>query len=93
MLYSAMIHSTKAISLHGHGDIVKAGSQYDERACIMSCHLRVDACRNAWIDLDSILAFLCVAFLRLVMKKSRKFEYFCVSQARRNTTQGPCIIL
>ena len=37
---------------------------------------------NAKIDSDSILAFL-----RLVMKKSRKFEYFHVSQVRRNATQ------
>ena len=66
---------------------IKAGSQYDARACITSRRLHVDAHRNARIDSDSILAFLCVAFLRLVVKKLRKFEYFRVSQAQRNAMQ------
>ena len=65
---------------------VKASSQYDAGACVVLRHHRVDACRHARIDSDSILAFLCVALLRLVMKKSRNFEYFCVLQARRNAT-------
>ena len=46
---------------------------------VLLCCLRVDARRNARLDLNSILAFLCVVFLCLVTKKSLKFEYFQVS--------------
>ena len=47
---------------------IKAGSQYDAGACVTLRRLRVDACCNARIDLDSILMFLRVALLHLVMK-------------------------
>ena len=41
---------------------------------------------NARIDLDSILAFLCVAFLHLVMKKIAKIRIFSriASSTQRN---------
>ena len=62
--------------------------------CCITFVLTLIAMRsNARIDSDSILAFLCIALLHLVTKKSRKYEYFRVSQAQHNATQGPCVIL
>ena len=65
---------------------MKVGSQYDTTQRIELCSLRVDACRNAMqrnarTDLDSILVFLCIAFLVQIIKKSIMFNYtvkFCV---------------
>ena len=47
------------------------------------------------IDSDSILAFLCVAFLRLVEKKNRENLNVVMFHKLNaiNTTQGPCVIL
>ena len=59
---------------------------------VLRC-LRVYARRNARIDSDSILAFFCVAFLRLVTKNSRIFDIFALRKLERNATQGPCVIL
>lgn len=56
---------------------LKAGSQYDARAHIALCHLHVGAHRNTRIDLDHILASLCIVFLHLVTI----FEYFRITQA------------
>ena len=73
------------------GLCVKAGSQYTV-CCVVLCRLYVDACVamqcGARIDLDSILVFLCIKFLRLITKKSLKF--ICVS--RINVMQGLALL-
>ena len=61
--------------------------------CIAFTLTLVTTQSNARIDLDSILAFLRIVFVCSCHEKLQKFEYFHVSQAQHNATQGPCIIL
>ena len=79
-IYSTVKHNIHVAS-------VRPGSQYSTRACVASHCLCIDTHHNVTIDSDPILAFLCVAFLHLIMKLLQNFEYFRVSQDRRNTTQ------
>ena len=74
-------------STNVHVASVRPGSQYNTRARVASHCLCIDTHHNVMIDSDPILAFLCVAFLCLIMKLLQNFEYFHVSQNRRNTTQ------
>ena len=39
---------------------LKAGSQYDARACVTSCHLRIDARRNAKQHKDRLGFYPCI---------------------------------
>ena len=54
--------------------------------CVTSRWLSLQC--NARIDLDPILAFLCIHFLVSGHKNSRIFKYFHVTQARHNTTHA-----
>ena len=61
---------------------------YHTLRCVAFVLTLVATQRNARIDSDPILVFLCVVSLRLITKKSRKglIRNICVSQI--NTTQG-----
>ena len=62
---------------------LKAGSQYNATQCVVLHYVAfvlmlVETQHDARIDLDSILAFLCVGFLHLMAKKMLNI-YFCIS--------------
>lgn len=57
------------LCVHVH---VRPSSQCDGSVCVALFRHCIDARRNARIDSDSILAFLCVAFLHLVTKNFGK---------------------
>ena len=69
--------------------LVKAGSQYDaKQRCVVFAATLVETQHDARIDSDPVLAFLCVAFLRLVVKKSPAFLVINLCGSRINATQG-----
>ena len=56
--------------------------------CVIFASTLVETQHNARIDSDPILAFLCVAFLCLVVKKSPTFLVINLCISRTNATQG-----
>ena len=57
-----MNRDDKFINFDERETCLKVGSQYDARRRVAMRRPRVDACRNARIDLNPILAFPCDAF-------------------------------
>ena len=72
---------------------LKAGSQYDARRRVAMRRPRVDACHNARIDLNPILAFPCDTFTRLIVKKFAGSSIFSLVTTLTQRNARPCVIL
>ena len=73
---------------HTSRKATKADSQYYAKQCVALRRFLVDPCRNATRRQDRLGSYPCVAFLRLVVKKSPTFWIINLCVSRINAMQG-----